>query len=149
MKYGERLQLAIDYRSKSVGRPITRLELSRVAGCTRQNIGMILTNAKGIDQKLSAESHAKVAEFLRVNPDWLLTEVGDMAPPGPRNVPSHLTQNAIDLACLYDMIPESETFARNLAFNQAAELIMKFVESVRATQPTKVYSEILAASRHR
>lgn len=136
MKYGERLQLAMDYRSRSIGRAIGRLELSRVAGCTRQNVGMILTNAKGIDQKFSAESHAKVAGFLRVNPDWLLNETGDMAPVGPHNVPDRLTSAAIELACLFDMIPESETFARNLAYNQVSEVLMKIVESLRATPPS-------------
>ena len=72
MRYGQRLKIAIERREDELRRKISRLELAEAVGCSRQNIGMILTNAKGEDQKLSTESHAKAAAYLRVNPDWLM-----------------------------------------------------------------------------
>lgn len=80
--YGERLREAMAYRSAQLGSEVTRLELSKAAGCSRQNIGMILTNAQGLDQKLSTESHAKAAAFLHIDPNWLLTGDGQMVPQG-------------------------------------------------------------------
>ena len=70
--YGARLSEAMARRSAALGRKVTRIEVARAAGCSRQNIGVILTNSKPGDQKLSAESHSKVAQFLKVDPDWLL-----------------------------------------------------------------------------
>lgn len=133
MLYGERLQLAIEHRSNAIGRIISRVELAEVVGCSRQNIGMILTNAKGVDQKLSTASHDKACAYLRVNSDWLLHEAGEMTAPKPKNAPAHLSSGALDLAILYDMIPEKETFARDLALNQASEVIEKIVAAVQAT----------------
>ncbi len=78
MTYGQRLQKAMDERGASLKRKISRLELSKVAECSTQNIGMILTNSKGLDQKLSTESHSKVCAFLKVNSPWLLSGSGPM-----------------------------------------------------------------------
>ncbi len=72
MTYGERLGESMARRSAALGREVTRIEVAKAAGCSRQNIGVILTNSKPGDQKLSAESHSKVAQFLKVDPDWLL-----------------------------------------------------------------------------
>lgn len=74
--YGERLKEAMAYRSAQIGRDVTRIELANAAGCSRQNIGMILTGAQGEDQKLSTERHAKAAAYLKVDADWLLEGKG-------------------------------------------------------------------------
>ena len=78
MTYGQRLQKAMNERGASLKRKISRMELSKVAECSPQNIGMIITNAKGLDQKLNTESHAKVCTFLKVNSTWLLSGSGPM-----------------------------------------------------------------------
>jgi len=135
MLYGERLKLAIESRQDVIGRNITRLELAGVAGCSRQNIGMILTNAKNVDQKLSSESHSAVAAFLRVNPDWLLNEVGEMLPPAPANAPSHLSPAAIEMGVLYDLIPADDKIRRAMAFNLATTAIMQVLQGASATRP--------------
>lgn len=78
MTYGKRLQKAMDAYGIAMKRTITRLEISKVAGCSTQNIGMIINNSKGLDQKLTTESHAKVCAYLQVNSDWLLKGTGLM-----------------------------------------------------------------------
>ncbi len=136
MFYGERLQHAMDARGAVIGRKITRLEVSRVADCSRQNIGMIITNAKGVDQKLSSESHAAVAAYLKVSPDWLLNEVGEMLQPGP-SAPSHLSPSAIEIGVLFDMIPASDAVRRIQAFNAATTAIMQVLQASQPkSQPT-------------
>lgn len=137
MTYGERLQQAITRREDLTGQKITRLELARVAGCSRQNIGMILTNAKGVDQKLTTSSHAAVAAFLRVNPDWLLNEVGGIAPPGQINAPSHLSPAAVEMAVLFDMIPNEDRIRRAQAFNKATSEIMQVLQDAHAKNQAK------------
>ena len=76
MLYGERLKIAIERRSATIGREISKSELARAVGCSPQNISMILSHARGDDQKLSSDRHTKAAHFLRVNPHWLATEEG-------------------------------------------------------------------------
>lgn len=135
MLYGQRLAQAIAHREHVIGRDIPRIELAKVAGCTRQNIGMILTNAKQMDQRLSTESHAAVAAYLRVNPDWLLSGVGEMLPRAPASLPSALTPGAVEIAVLYDMIPEIDKISRAKAFNAATTAIMVVLQALHATPP--------------
>lgn len=130
MLYGQRLDKAITYREGVIGRTISRKEIAKVAGCTVQNIGMILNNAKKLDQCLSTESHALVSAFLRVNPDWLLNETGDMEIPLPSNAPTSLSQAAIEMGVLYDMIPLDDKISRAIAFNQATTAIMEVLKGV-------------------
>ena len=129
MTYGERLYLAMIRRGEALGREIERKEVAHVAGCSVQNIGMILANAKGSDQTLSARSHAKVAYFLRVNPDWLLDEVGTMEAPTLVNAPRDLTPAAIEIAMLFDMLPLSDKIRRAQAFNVATDAIILVLQS--------------------
>jgi transcriptional regulator with XRE-family HTH domain len=121
--YGERLAEAMAHRGAQLGREITRIELSRAAGCSRQNIGMILTNAQGEDQKLSTERHAKAAAFLRVDPDWLLDGTGAMEP--TNQAPKTLSDMAEGLAVLFDMIPKSDLLRRSRAYATAWEAIRR------------------------
>src|SRR2546427_6188212 len=81
MLYGERLLQAMQKRSEALGREIERKDVAAAAGTSVQNIGMILTNAKGRDQKLRTEAHEKVAAYLKVNSRWLLTGEGQMDQP--------------------------------------------------------------------
>lgn len=133
MLYGERLKMAMEKRSGELGREVTRKEVAEVAGCSVQNIGMILTNAKGDDQVLKTLAHARVCRFLRVNPDWLLEEIGGMDPVA--NSPG-LSQSAQDIAELYDTIPVSNRMGRIQAFNEATMAIMRVLRPSAAKDPS-------------
>lgn len=130
MLYGERLKLAMEKRSRELGREVARKEVADVAGVSPQNIGMILTNAKGNDQVLGAVSHARVSRFLRVSSDWLLEELGPMEPDQSEKTP--LSQSALDMALLYDSIPQSNVIGRVQAFNEATMAIIKVLKSSEA-----------------
>ena len=141
MRYGERLKLAMESRSSQLQRKIGRLELAKAAGVTRHNIGLILTGAQGPDQKLNSDSHAKAAAYLKVNPDWLLNEIGEMHQAQAINAPNELSAAAIELAALLDMIPQEDKIKRARAFNAASSAIMKELQSARATDPSAHHSE--------
>ena len=128
MSYGKRLQIAMDALSQLRGIEVTRLELSQAAGCSRQNIGMIITGAKGEDQKLSSQKHAKAAAFLRVNPDWLLTGEGSMQPAPAIEKPEELSPSALQLAELYDLIPARDKIRRAEAYNMASAAILSVLQ---------------------
>lgn len=128
MTYGQRLQLAMDSLGKLRGWKVTRLELSDEVGCTRHNIGMILTNSKGKDQKLSSESHAKAAAFLKVNPDWLLTGEGQMYDDLAKEKLEELSPTAQALGELYDLIPLRDKIRRAEAYNTASAAILAVLQ---------------------
>lgn len=128
MLYGERLQMAMDKRGESLGRTIERKEVANAAGRSVQNITMILNNSKGRDQKLGTAAHEAVATFLRVNSHWLLTGEGPMEPASNLNAPTELTPAAIEIAVLFDMIPQSDKLSRAKAFNAASTAIMQVLQ---------------------
>lgn len=132
MLYGERLLHAMQKRSAALGRDVERKDVAKAAGTSVQNIGMVLTNAKGRDQKLRTEAHEKVAAYLKVNSRWLLTGEGEMDQPPAINAPSELTPAAIELAVLFDMIPQSDKLSRAKAFNAASTAIMQVLQDVAA-----------------
>lgn len=132
MLYGERLSLAMRKRGEVLGREIERKEIAKVAGTSVQNIGMILTNAKGRDQKLRTEAHDAVAAFLKVNSKWLLKELGPMELDASVQAPSELTPAAIELAVLFDMLPQSDKLSRAKAFNAASTAIMQVLQDANA-----------------
>lgn len=133
MLYGERLDQAMRKRGETLGQEISRKDVANVAGVSVQNIGMILTNAKGSDQKLRTEAHAKVAAYLKVSSRWLLSGEGPMEPDAAVNAPSELTPAAIELAVLFDMIPIADKIRRAQAFNAASTAIMQVLQSSPAT----------------
>ena len=133
MGYGERLKTAMDRRSVQLGRDVARSEIAKIADCSPQNVGMIINDAKGNDQKFNTESHAAVAAFLRVNPTWLLHGTGSMEP--ETNAPSKLSSVAIELGVLFDMIPESDTIRRAMAYNKASSAIMQVLQDDSAKAP--------------
>jgi transcriptional regulator with XRE-family HTH domain len=139
MLYGERLKLAMDKRSRELGREVARKEVAEVAGVSPQNIGMILNNSKGNDQVLSAVGHARVCRFLRVSSDWLLEEVGDIEP--NQGGKSTVSQAAQDIANLFDSIPKSNTMGRVRAFNEATLAIIKVLQSDAPTDPANTSLE--------
>lgn len=132
MLYGERLQLAMDKRGEALGRVIERKEVAQIAKRSVQNIGMIITNAKERDQKLATEAHEAVAAFLKVNSRWLLTGEGPMEVSVQVNAPTELTPAAIELAVLFDMIPQTEKLSRAKAFNAASTAIMQVLQDAAA-----------------
>jgi hypothetical protein len=127
MLYGERLKMAMDRRSEMLGQEVTRKDIATVAECSVQNIGMILNNSKGVDQTLTAKRHAAVADYLKVNPQWLLDGTGPMEV--QRNAPSTLTPAAIEIAALFDMIPVTDKIKRAQAFNAATMAILQVLQS--------------------
>lgn len=132
MLYGERLQLAMDKRGEAIGRVIERKDVANIAKRSVQNIGMIITNAKQRDQKLSTEAHEAVAAFLKVNSRWLLTGEGPMEVSVQVNAPTELTPAAIELAVLFDMIPQADKLSRAKAFNAASTAIMQVLQDAAA-----------------
>lgn len=133
MLYGERLALAMQHRSDVLGREISRKEVAEAAGTSVQNIGMILTNAKGRDQTLRTDSHAKVAAFLKVNSEWLLHGTGPMELRPAVSAPTTLSSAAVELAALFDMIPIEDKVRRAMAFNAASTAIMQVLQHAPAT----------------
>lgn len=115
----------MNYRTRLVGVKCGRLDVAKIAGCSRNNIGMIITNAKGNDQKLSTESHAAVAAYLKVNPDWLLYGKGQMELSSRADDPSDLSMQAKELGALLDMIPATDKVARATAYTDAMSAILK------------------------
>ena len=134
MLYGERLLMAMRRRGEMLGQEITRKDVARVAGTSVQNIGMILKNAMGRDQKLNTKSHAAVADFLKVSSAWLLDETGPIDPPPVAAAPTELTPAAVELAVLFDMIPAADKISRAQAFNAASTAIMQVLQSLPATR---------------
>lgn len=141
MRYGERLKIAMEWRESQLQRKIGRLELANAVGVTRHNIGLILNGSQGDDQKLKSDSHAKAAAFLKVNPDWLLNEVGKMEQVQAANAPKELSAAAIELAVLLDMIPQDDKIRRARAFNSASTAILKELRYVIAIDPSVPHSE--------
>ncbi|UCV00268.1 hypothetical protein [Acidovorax radicis] len=134
MTYGERLLLAMRRRSDALGQEIERKDVARVAGVSPQNIGMIITNAKGRDQNLRTKAHTAVAAYLKVNSDWLLTGEGQMESTATVNAPTELTPAAIELAVLFDMLPQADKISRAKAFNAASTAIMQVLQDA-ASKP--------------
>ncbi len=133
--YGERLKEAMAYRSAQIGREVTRIELANAAGCSRQNIGMILTGAQGEDQKLSTERHAKAAAYLKVDADWLLEGKGSMELKS--NMASELSELALGLGALLDKIPRTDPIKRARAHAAAWEAIRKELPPEDANHPAQ------------
>lgn len=131
--YGQRLQMAMDHLGDTRGWPVTRKDVAQAAGTTVQNVGMVINNALGRDQRFHTRSHAAVAAYLRVRSEWLLDGMGPMEPEVEGELPSKLTPAAVDLAVLYDMIPSGDTIRRAQAFNAASMAIMQLLQPGDAT----------------
>jgi transcriptional regulator with XRE-family HTH domain len=133
MFYGERLKIATQKREKELLREITQTELANVAGCKPQNFSMIAkANLDGKDQTLNALAHARVCRFLKVNPDWLLEEVGEMDSSGSTSA-CNLTQAAQDIGDLFDTIPVTDRLKRINEFNAATTAILKVLQPGEAS----------------
>ena len=154
MRYGERLQLAMDERSKTLGRKVTRLQVAEAGGVSRQNIGMIITGAQGNDQKLNTEANHRVAAFLRVNAHWLATGEGHMLT-GVAPEPAPVSFEAKQLDLLLQSIPESR---RLQAYQAATQLLISHLGPLpsAATGPSTTEAPALrdrtatpSASHHR
>lgn len=129
MLYGERLLLAMQQRSEALGQDIARKDIARVAGVSPQNVGMIINNAMGRDQKLGTRAHAAVCDYLKIRSEWLLNETGPMQAAAGVVAPTHLTAAALELAVLFDMIPVSDKIRRARAFNAASTAVMQSLQS--------------------
>ena len=129
-KYGERLLEAMKVRGDELGQKVSRLDVARVAECSRQNIGMILTNSKGVDQQLSVTSREAVAAYLKVNTRWLATGQGPMKGVDVARPPVlPFSQAALQLAELFDMLPHSDRLRRAKAYSAASRAILDVLEA--------------------
>lgn len=130
MTYGDRLFQAMSRRSEQLGRKVGRVDVANVAGCSRQNIGMIITGAQGPDQKLSTESHAKVADYLKVNANWLLYGIGSMDDPATEKAKS-FTPFAELIATEFDKIPASSGSVWASAYSNILQIIALAQQSLK------------------
>lgn len=154
MRYGERLQLAMDHAAKIKQlEKIERLEVAKVADCSTQNIGMILRGAQG-DQHLNTEANYRVANFLRVNAHWLATEEGDMLKGVAPEQPA-VSFEAKQLDLLLRSIPEDR---RLTAYQMATQLLISYLSpaplpqsaaSTTAGQDPHVVAAMPSASHHK
>ena len=71
--YGSRLQAALERKQAS------RAELAKAIGRTPQAVGQVIN---GSTKALTAENNSLAAIYLGVNPHWLATGEGDIAPTG-------------------------------------------------------------------
>lgn len=127
--YRKRLLEAMRARSNTLGQEVSRKDVAQIAGVSVQNIGMVINDAKGRDQKLGTASHAAVAAFLLVNSQWLLTGEGPMAATHAIKVLTELSPTAAELGALFDMIPATDKIRRAQAFNAASTAIMQVLQS--------------------
>lgn len=128
--YGQRLKLAMDHLSGVLQRKITRIEVAEKAGCSRQNIGMILTGSQREDQHLKGESHIRVAAYLRVDSHWLSTGEGDMLKGVPPDQPQP-SYEAKQLDIVLKAIPEER---RLMAYHAATQLLISYLAPSTAPQ---------------
>jgi hypothetical protein len=148
MLYGERLKIAMDYRAGALGRKITKSEVARAAGCSPQNISMILSHARGEDQMLNTESNALAASFLKVNSHWLATGEGEMLSslsqmPVQQEVAKPISKDIEALIFLVDAIP-AET--RQAALFEATQVLIGYlVPASRLATPALMPSETQAS----
>lgn len=78
----ERLKHAMDLRSISVQ------ELANEIGVSYQAIRKV---CEGDSKSFSAKNNSKVAFFLRINPDWLATGLGNIESSEPRRQVIHIS----------------------------------------------------------
>ena len=98
MSYGKRLETALIQAGKD------RKSLAKYIDCSVQSIGMVIT---GATKQLSTSANSRAAEFLKVDPHWLVTGDGDMSFKGYSHEPleSTLSPAAQGLGMLFDQLP--------------------------------------------
>jgi transcriptional regulator with XRE-family HTH domain len=144
MDYGSRLSKAM----KDAG--VQRKDLARELGVTVHAIGMVITAAGGKERWLSRENHLKAAEFLKVDPNWLMT--GNEQ---PLNVPIAMQANApqfsptaMELAWLFDQIPVDERLKRVVAYNAATQQILNVLQELSVAPANAAPLAAAAAKTH-
>lgn len=132
MTYGERLLKAMTEAK------MKRKELALALGCSVQILGMVITSAGNKERKLSVDNHSKAARILGVDPEWLSTGAGyqsnrrqDIAVSK-----SELSDEAMRLARLFDMIPEGEFLNRAVAYQSCTQSIINVLRSIEPAPTT-------------
>jgi transcriptional regulator with XRE-family HTH domain len=74
MTYGKRLQQALERAKKDRAALAAELQVSV------QAVGQVITGGRSGTQTFTAENNAKAARFLRIDPNWLATGEGEIAP---------------------------------------------------------------------
>ena len=128
MTYGKRLESALKHAGKK------RKDLAKVLDYTPQAIGMVITGGGKAERRLSFESNQIAAKFLGVREQWLgKGEEPMLEPEAPKESSQQatelpLSQGAIEIALLFDMIPQSEKIRRSQAYNTATSAIIAVIE---------------------
>ena len=92
--YGERLKTALSARGR------TRKELAAALYVSVQAIGEVI---RGQTNEFTSSNNTKAARFLKVNSDWLASEIGAMEiTPGSTGSPASHSRDALDLATMLD-----------------------------------------------
>ena len=82
----------------------------------------------------------KIAKALEVRHEWLAYNEGSMTQPAEAQAPaerSTLSQSAIDIGKLYDMIPEGDLLRRIQAFKDATTAIVAVLERHDSAGPSR------------
>lgn len=79
--------------------------------------------SRGVSQR----GAMKAARSIGCNPDWIMTGAGEMRGTSIRSASSGLSPQAIELATLFDLIPQ-DLIKRTTAFNSASQAILDVLQ---------------------
>ena len=128
----------------------SRKDLAQALGVTVHAIGMVLTSAGNRERWLSRENHLKAAQFLNVDPTWLMTGSNTElhTPQVMRQNPPNLSPTALELAWLYDQIPFDARIKRVVAYNAATQQILNVLQELNDA-PTSPAPNAVAPAKKR
>lgn len=105
-----------------------RASVQKALGISSAALSQLINNSPSGTKEFKAENSARAAAFLRVNHHWLATGEGDMKPTDrPELAP--FSPGALELAELYDMIPQQDRLRRSKAYASASRAILDVLES--------------------
>ena len=115
----------------------SQAQLALAAGCVPSTIGNIESGARQ-----SMGTLPKIAKALDVRHEWLAYNDGEMLQAASAVVAGpaqdvKLSQSAIDIATLYDMIPASDLLRRVKAYKDATSAIVAVLERHGSAAPAQ------------
>ena len=121
MNYGTRLDQALTAAKK------TRRQLATALGCTPQTIGVVINWTGDVERKLSTDYHRAAADYLRINPDWLLTGSGEMRQSLAAPKDAAPSFEGKQLAELFDMLP-ADRLTRVRAYQACTQILLEALQ---------------------
>ncbi len=112
----------------------SQAQLALAAGCVPSTVGNIESGARQ-----SMGTLPKIAKALDVRHEWLAYNDGEMLQSIPTSPAQDvkLSQSAIDIATLYDMIPASDLLRRVKAYKDATSAIVAVLERHGSAAPAQ------------